>query len=73
MKPVHDTTPIRTSKTIEVHTVVVPGKSEKDPAQRYHFTSRETQVVADGVIYIPLSIFDQKRWIDDIAPKETSK
>lgn len=73
MKPVHDTTPIRTSKTIEVFTIVVPGKTEKDPAQRYNFTSHNTQVTADGVIYIPLSIFDQKRWIDGTEPKEASK
>lgn len=52
----------KTSKTIEVFTIVVPGKTDKEPAQRYNFTSNETQVVADGVIYIPLSTFDQARW-----------
>jgi len=54
----------RTSKTIEVFTVVVPGKTEKDPAQRFNFTSHPTQVTADGVIYIPLSTFDQVRWAE---------
>ena len=62
--------PTRTTQTIEVHTVVVPGKTDKDPVQRYHFTSHPTQVAADGVIYIPLSIFDQKRWVDETAQKE---
>lgn len=52
----------RTSKMIEVFTVVVPGKTDKDPAQRYNFTSHDSQVAADGVIYIPLSTFDQARW-----------
>lgn len=70
-KPVQK--PTRTTRMIEVHTVVVPGKTEKDPAQRYHFTSHDTQVTADGVIYIPLSIFDLKRWADLIGePNELS-
>ncbi len=54
----------RTSKMIEVFTVVVPGKSDKDMPQRYNFTSHPTQVTADGVIYIPLSTFDQARWAE---------
>ena len=58
---------VKTSRTIEVFTVTVPGKTEKDPAQRYNFTSHDTQVTADGVIYIPLSTFDQKRWADMIG------
>jgi hypothetical protein len=52
----------KTSKMIEVFTVTVPGKTDKDPTQRYHFTSNDSQVVTDGVIYIPLSTFDQARW-----------
>lgn len=56
------TEPVKTSKMIEVFTIVVPGKTDKDPAQRYNFTSHDTQVIADGVIYIPLSTFDQARW-----------
>lgn len=58
------------AKTIEVFTITVPGKTEKDPVQRYNFTSHDTQVAVDGVIYIPLSIFDQKRWADLIGVKE---
>lgn len=54
----------KTSKMIEVFTIVVPGKTDKDPAQRYNFTSNETQVLADGVIYVPLSMFDQARWAE---------
>jgi hypothetical protein len=54
----------KVSKTIEVFTITVPGKTDKDPAQRYHFTSHEKQVVTDGVIYIPLSMFDQARWAE---------
>jgi hypothetical protein len=42
----------------------VPGKTDKDPSQRYHFTSHEKQVVTDGVIYVPLSMFDQARWAE---------
>lgn len=52
----------KTSRMIEVFTVTVPGKTEKDPVQRYNFTSHDKQVVTDGVIYIPLSLFDQARW-----------
>jgi hypothetical protein len=54
----------KTSKTIEVFTIVVPGKTDKDPVQRYNFTSHDTQVTADGAIYIPLSTFDQARWAE---------
>ena len=54
----------KVSKMIEVFTVTVPGKSEKDPSHRYHFTTNDTQVVSDGVIYIPLSLFDQARWAE---------
>jgi len=52
----------KTSKTLEVFTVVVPGKTETDPVQRYHFTSHDSPVTVDGVQYIPLSIFDQEKW-----------
>ena len=54
----------KVSKTLEVFTITVPGKTDKDPTQRYNFTSHDTQVVTDGVIYIPLSTFDQARWAE---------
>ena len=54
----------RTTKTVEVFTVIVPGKTDKDPIQRYHFTSHKSQVTIDGIQYIPLSIFDQARWAE---------
>ena len=64
---------IRTTQTVEVFTVVVPGKTgktdktgkiDKDPDQRYHFTSHKSQVTMDGIQYIPLSLFDQARWAE---------
>jgi hypothetical protein len=56
--------PTKVVKTIEVFTVTVPGKSADDPTKRYNFTSHDSQVTADGIVYIPLSTFDQARWAE---------
>jgi len=55
-------TATKVSKTIEIMTVTVPGKTETDPVARYNFTTHDSPVTVDGVQYIPLSVFDQAKW-----------
>lgn len=45
---------------------VTVAKTEQDPQRVMFFTTHDSPVTVDGHQYIPISIFDQAKWLPEV-------
>lgn len=55
----------RVERTVRLIDVTV-AKTEQDPERRLYFTTHDSPVTVDGRQYIPISIFDQAKWLENV-------